>query len=133
MIDSGESTQIQLMKSSIKPGKITKLFITHLHGDHVFGLPGLMCTISANRVKDELKPLEIYGPLGLRRFIRLNLELSRSLVTYNYVVHELIPIPAQTPDDIKSWKIVETDDSYLHPSEILGNSIQINDQGYWCL
>ena len=60
-----------------------------------------MCTISQNVLPDSKKLVEIYGPLGLRRFIRTNLELSRSLVTYNYVVHELVPISEQIPEDVK--------------------------------
>ena len=100
MFDAGEATQIQLMKSQVKSGKITKIFITHMHGDHIFGLPGLLCTIGQN-ILDNKKPLEIYGPRGLRRYIRTCLELSRSYVTYKYIVHEMIPIPEQIPEDIK--------------------------------
>ena len=54
-------------------------------------------------------------------------------MTYKYVVHELIPIEEQTPEEIRNWKVIENDDTQLHPSEVLGNQIQMNADGVWNL
>lgn len=66
LIDCGEGTQKQLRKAKIAPTKITKILITHWHGDHVLGLPGLIQTLGAQEYN---KVLDIYGPEGSREFI----------------------------------------------------------------
>ena len=55
----------------------------------MFGLPGLLCTISAGRSEDS-RPVELYGPIGLRQFVRVALNFARSQLDYSYVVHELV-------------------------------------------
>jgi ribonuclease Z len=66
LFDCGEGTQRQIRKAKINPCKITKIFISHWHGDHVFGLQGLIQTLSLNGYN---KVLEIYGPEGTYRMM----------------------------------------------------------------
>jgi ribonuclease Z len=86
LIDCGEGTQVQLRKNKIKFSKINCVFISHLHGDHFFGLVGLISTFSLlNRTTD----LHIYGPKGIKEIICLQLKLSNSWTSYGLFFHEL--------------------------------------------
>ncbi|WP_047985379.1 ribonuclease Z [Ornithinibacillus californiensis] len=79
LFDCGEATQHQILHTSIKPRKISKIFITHLHGDHIFGLPGLLSSRSFQGGEDELI---IYGPKGIKEYVDTSLRLSGTHVTY---------------------------------------------------
>lgn len=86
LIDCGEGTQVQLRKHKIKFSRINHIFISHLHGDHFFGLIGLISTFSLlNRPND----LHIYGPKGIKEIILLQIKLSKSYTKYNLFFHEL--------------------------------------------
>ena len=86
LIDCGEGTQVQLRKHKIKFSRINQIFISHLHGDHFFGLIGLISTFSLlNRPND----LCIYGPKGIKEIILLQIKLSKSYTKYNLFFHEL--------------------------------------------
>ncbi|MEN2766055.1 ribonuclease Z [Ornithinibacillus xuwenensis] len=79
LFDCGEATQHQILHTSIKPRKITKIFITHMHGDHIFGLPGLLSSRSFQGGTDELT---IYGPTGVKEYVQTSLKLSGTHLTY---------------------------------------------------
>ena len=86
LIDCGEGTQVQLRKNKIKFSKINQVFISHLHGDHFFGLIGLISTFSLlGRTTD----LHIYGPKGIKEIILLQLRLSNSWTNFGLYFHEL--------------------------------------------
>nr|WP_322626335.1 ribonuclease Z [uncultured Flavobacterium sp.] len=86
LIDCGEGTQVQLRKHKIKFGKINQVFISHLHGDHVYGLIGLISTFALLGRKTDL---HIYGPKGIKELITLQLRLTNSWTSYNLFFHEL--------------------------------------------
>jgi len=67
LVDCGEGTQRQFRKAKLNPGKVTKILITHWHGDHVLGLPGLLQTLALSEYKKELT---IYGPKGTKKFLK---------------------------------------------------------------
>ncbi|CAG0890769.1 unnamed protein product, partial [Darwinula stevensoni] len=133
LVDCGEGTQIQIQKSTLKPGRVTKIFVTHLHGDHVFGLPGLLCTLgnqATKKPKDFL--FEIYGPLGLKKFLRVILSLSQSPLPFPFVVHELVPIEAQL--DNVQWPPIPMDSQSSdppHPQEGISRLIHPSEDGIW--
>jgi ribonuclease Z len=86
LIDCGEGTQVQLRKNKFRFSKINHIFISHLHGDHFFGLVGLVSTFALlNRTTD----LHIYGPKGIKEIINLQLRLSNSWTNYGLFFHEL--------------------------------------------
>ncbi len=86
LIDCGEGTQMRIREQKISFAKIKHIFISHLHGDHFYGLIGLISTFSLlNRAPE----LHIYGPKGLKEIILLQLKLSESYTRFPLVFHEL--------------------------------------------
>lgn len=90
LIDCGEGTQTQLLRYNIKRNRIKTVFISHLHGDHYFGLIGLISTLHLQRRSD---PLFIIGPEPLQAIIEL--QLQASLTTLNYPLHFTITHPEE--------------------------------------
>ena len=86
LIDCGEGTQVELRRHGLRFSRIEHIFISHLHGDHFFGLPGLVSTF---RLLGRERPLHIHGPKGLREAITLLLRLGDSWTQYPLHFHEL--------------------------------------------
>jgi ribonuclease Z len=86
LIDCGEGTQVQLRKYKVKFSRIRHIFISHLHGDHYFGLIGLISTFT---LLGRDKELHIYGPKGIKEIILLQLKYGKSWTNYPLYFHEL--------------------------------------------
>lgn len=87
LFDCGEGTQNQILETTIRPRKVAKIFITHLHGDHIFGLPGFLSSRSFQS-SEEQTDIEIYGPVGIRSFVLASLKVSGSRLPYRIHFHE---------------------------------------------
>ncbi|PYF07224.1 ribonuclease Z [Ureibacillus chungkukjangi] len=79
LFDCGEATQHQILHTTIRPRKVEKIFITHLHGDHIFGLPGFLSSRSFLGGEDILT---IYGPKGLKEWVTASFNVSKTHLTY---------------------------------------------------
>jgi len=86
LFDCGEGTQQQILRSSVKLSKMDKLFVTHLHGDHIFGIPGMLST-RANQ--GGITPFTVYGPPGIKAYIEASLLISQSRLTYPIEIIEI--------------------------------------------
>ena len=120
LVDCGEGTQRQLKIAGVKLVKITKILISHWHGDHVLGLPGLIQTMSSSGYD---KKLRIYGPVGTRKFMKK--------VFGAFVFDSKIEIEVK---DVKMGKFFENEELMLeahlleHNIETLGFNIIERDR-----
>jgi ribonuclease Z len=84
LFDCGEATQHQIMRSDLKVAHLRRIFLSHLHGDHLFGLPGLL----ASRAQSgDTEPIDVYGPEGIDEYVRAVLRYSYTRLPYEVVVH----------------------------------------------
>lgn len=147
LFDCGEGTQHQILKApSVKITRIRRFFITHLHGDHCFGLPGLLCTLAGTYSNQDTNyHVEIIGPKNTRLYIRNALIMTgSSLGMVRYTVHELVmssdhavPINNEDPmnnyinDVTESQNTVPVIQSTLHQNEDMGKDITPGIDEIW--
>ena len=132
LFDVGEATQHQILKTTLRPRKVEKIFISHLHGDHIFGLPGFLSSRSFQGA-DKNEPLTIYGPKGVKDFVQTALRVSETRLSYPVVYVELTEgvifednqfrvVTARMKHRIESWgfRVEEKD----HPGELLVDKLK---------
>lgn len=86
LIDCGEGTQQQMLHAPVKANQITRVFITHLHGDHIYGLPGFL---GSRSFQGATSTLYLYGPEGVRAFVETALAISGTYLNYELVIEEV--------------------------------------------
>ncbi|WP_374717315.1 ribonuclease Z [Geobacillus thermodenitrificans] len=86
LFDCGEATQHQILHTTIRPRRIEHIFITHLHGDHLFGLPGLL---GSRSFQSGETPLTVFGPKGIRQFVETALTVSGTRLRYELNIAEI--------------------------------------------
>lgn len=99
LLDCGEGTQMQLLRYKLKASKINHIFISHLHGDHYFGLIGLL---SSQHLQGRVNPLHVYGPAELEEILNIQFKYSQTELKFPLIFH--------THSFEVSEQILETDD-----------------------
>ena len=85
LFDCGEGTQVQLMRAGVKRSRIHSIFIGHLHGDHLYGIAGLLSTMHLDGREE---PLNVFGPEGIRNYLNASFRTADLQFTYNLRVQE---------------------------------------------
>jgi ribonuclease Z len=105
MFDCGDGTQQRILRTSLSLPKMSKIFITHMHGDHCYGLPGILT--SRGMMCGSERPLKIYGPKGITEFVNTILRLSYTKVRYPIEFHEFSTAGELYSDDLETMKCVK--------------------------
>lgn len=104
LFDCGEGTQHQFLRCPLKISKVRKIFITHLHGDHLFGLPGLLASRALQAHGSEIS---LYGPKGLAQYLDAIFTICHSRINYPLHIHE-----------IEAGKIIDDEDMIVTAGEL---------------
>lgn len=88
LFDCGEGTQMQFRRAGLRPGKLRYILITHLHGDHLFGLPGLLASLHMAGCR---QPIELFGPVGIAEYLHMHQRLCQFTLQYPLRLHEISP------------------------------------------
>lgn len=119
LFDCGEGTQIQFQKAQLKPGKLNRIFISHFHGDHLYGLIGFLTSL---QLAGRDKPLFLYGPKGLKRYLAFMEDLSHFKFAYEVNVNEVIPGEKKTVWDMGDYTVTAL--PLVHNLFVLGFRLQ---------
>jgi len=117
--DCGEGTQHQILKTSLKISKLEKIFISHLHGDHLFGLPGLLASRGLVGGKNQ-QIIQIFGPEGIDIYLKKTLDLTKTYIPYEIKIKII-------PPNVSSGIIYEDEEYRVKYSELTHN---IKSYGY---
>jgi ribonuclease Z len=121
LVDCGEGTQIQLINYKIRRSKISHIFISHLHGDHYFGLPGLISSLGLLSHQQEL---HVFGPSPLKEIIELQLKVADTTLPYQLHLHTITKAATLLETDKLTVKCFPTN----HRIECYGFSFEQNKQ-----
>ncbi|GMK53605.1 hypothetical protein CspeluHIS016_0101910 [Cutaneotrichosporon spelunceum] len=136
LFDAADGTNNRLHQSALRMVNISRIFVTHMHADHILGIVAIMSVIMSGVGQSEAglerlraagtskkADINIYGPVGVRELIRTTLRLTQVTLTGTYAVHELVPPGSE--------KGVRCSEAELHVNEAVGRDVLANEEGVW--
>jgi ribonuclease Z len=113
LFDCGEGTQHQVLRAPISLPRLRRIFITHLHGDHCFGLPGLL---ASRAMQNATEPLDIYGPRGIADLLESVRRVTEMHLPYQLTIHEVSPGIAYEDDEytVRAVAVVHAGQTHSH-------------------